>query len=48
MPMRQRNKATAWKREGLRGCRISKRLANVIERRKAKELEKQKKEQEEE
>ena len=48
MPMRQRNKATAWKRDGLRGRRISKRLANVIERRKAKELEKQKKEQEEE
>jgi len=31
--MRNKNKATSWKKDGKRGRKISKRLANVIERR---------------
>ena len=35
MAMRSKSKATKWVHDGKRGRRISKRMANVIERRKA-------------
>ena len=47
MAMRTKNKATAWKRDGKRGRRISKRMANVLERRRSRELEKRRAEDKE-
>lgn len=46
MAMRDKNKATAWKKDGTRGRRLSKRLANVIERRQARHEERKAKEKE--
>ena len=37
--MREQNKATGWKRDGRRGRRMSKRMANVLERRRTRELQ---------
>lgn len=40
MAMRAKNKATAWKKDGRKGRKISKRLANVLERRESSKKKK--------
>jgi len=38
MSMRSKSKATSWKYDGRRGKKVSKRLANVYERRESKKI----------